>query len=440
MNTKSLAVAALTFGSLGVLAAACSAGEAASPGSPGGGGTDAAAPAPASNGLPCDVDAVLAANCRQCHTSPPQFGAPMPLTSHDALHAPLPSDGSRKVYERVVERIASDQSPMPPPPNARLSDADRATLTSWVAAGAPSSTEVCGTGPAPKPAPTVACTPNVFLRPASKWTMPKDKKDEYVCYGFDIDSPSPTHVTAFEPRVDNTKIVHHIVLFEAPSSVSPTPQPCGSGGSLQWRMVSGWAPGGKGMELPKDVGFPLVAGGKTHYVMQIHYSNLQALEGEVDESGYDLCTEAPRAQEADVVAFGTQSFTIPATGQPFTRDCQINVPAQLAGKKMIAAMPHMHKLGTAMSTVIERAGAAPIDLGTVAAWDFNTQAWLAIDGETKSGDVIRTKCTWVNGTGQPVGFGDATSEEMCYSFTMYYPRVSSQIWSWALPAVASTCK
>src|SRR5690606_23678371 len=160
------------------------------------------------------------------------------------------------------------------------------------------------------------------------------------------------HVVGFEPRIDNTKIVHHLVLFESPTSFGTTPEPCESGGSLQWRMITGWAPGGKGMELPKDVGFPVSTGGPTHYVLQIHYSNPNQLEGETDESGYDLCTSAPRAQEADVVAFGTQSFTIPATDQPFTRDCSITVPSQLAGKKLIAAMPHMHKLGTAMTTVL----------------------------------------------------------------------------------------
>src|SRR5207244_6670632 len=31
------------------------------------------------SGLPCAVDEVFASRCRECHTRPPQFGAPMPL-------------------------------------------------------------------------------------------------------------------------------------------------------------------------------------------------------------------------------------------------------------------------------------------------------------------------------------------------------------------------
>lgn len=392
------------------------------------------------NGLPCDVDRILANNCRKCHSFPPQYGAPMPLTSHEALSRPAPSDSSIKVYDMALKRIADDAKPMPPPPNARLSEAERATLRAWVGAGAPTSTETCAAVPDTKPAPTVACTLDLQMRPASKWTMPKTTKDEYVCYGFDIERSAPTHVIGFEPKVDNTEIVHHIVLFEAPATVSSTPAPCSSGGSLQWRMISGWAPGGKGMELPPDVGFPLVTGGTTHYVLQVHYSNLNGLEGETDASGYDLCTSAPRAQEADVVAFGSNEFTIPPTGQPYTRDCTVTIPAPLAGKTFIAAMPHMHKLGTAMSTTLERSGATPVDLGTVTNWSFGTQTWYPIAGDTKQGDVIRTKCTWTNDTGAAVGFGEKTSEEMCYSFTMYYPRVTSPVWSWGAPAYGSTCK
>lgn len=395
---------------------------------------------PAASGLPCDVDAILANNCRKCHSFPPQFGAPMSLMTHEALGKAAPSDPNVKVYEMALRRVADDADPMPPSPNARLSEADRATLRAWVEAGAPSSSETCATVPDTKPGPTVACTPDLSVRPAAKWTMPKETKDEYVCYGFDIERATPTHVIGFEPRIGNPKIVHHLLLMEAPSSVDPTPKPCSAGGNTTWRIISGWAPGGKGMELPPEAGYPLATSGKTHYVMQIHYSNLTGLEGETDESGYDLCTSAPRAQEADVVAFGTLSFEIPATNQPYTRDCTVTIPSQLSGKKFIAAMPHMHKLGTAMSTTLERSGQAPADLGTVANWSFDNQSWYPIGGETKTGDVIRTKCTWKNDTGAPVGFGEKTSEEMCYSFTMYYPRVVAPVWSWQVPAYGSSCQ
>ena len=59
---------------------------------------------------------------------------------------------------------------------------------------------------------------------------------------------------------------------------------------------------------------------------------------------------------------------------------------------------------------------------------------------TKEGDVITTRCAWKNTTGADVKYGEKTADEMCYSFTTYYPRVDSSLWSWALPAASSTCK
>jgi len=416
-------------------------------------GTDGGTVTPVEGGgvsgvIPCNVEKVLAANCRSCHEASPKFGALMPLVTWADLHAPAISDSKRKVYELVAERIADDAKPMPQPPNPRLSAADRATITAWTSGGAPAVGPTdCTVAPPPPPVMTT-CKPDLPIGPASDWEMPTDSGDEYVCYGVELSRPSPTHVVGFSPRIDNSKIVHHVVLFESDSAVSPTPTKCNSGGSLQWRMVTGWAPGGKGFELPPEAGFPLKTTGATHYVVQMHYSNPQALVGQKDHSGFDLCTSAPRQYEADVLAFGTQTINIPA-GATYDRTCSITVPQQLAGIHLIASMPHMHKLGTDMSTQLFAGGAsgAATDLGTINGWDFNTQAWLDIKGAgtgggavTKAGDVITTRCAWKNTTGGEVKFGEKTADEMCYSFTTYYPRIASAIWSWAAPALTSTCK
>ena len=334
--------------------------------------------------LPCDVDKVLADNCRKCHSDPAEFGALMPLVSMTDLHRPARTDRARKVYELVPARVADDAKPMPPFPNARLSAADRAILSSWVAAGAPAGTVAdCGNKPPPVDA-GVACKPDLPIGPATPYAMEAASGDEYVCYGVELSRPTATHVTAFAPRIDNTKIVHHVVLFEADAPYSTTPTKCSSGGSLQWRMVMGWAPGGKGLELPPEAGFPLKKDGegKTHYVVQMHYSNPQALAGQTDKSGFDLCTSPPRKYEADVLAFGTQAIDIKAGMASYERVCSITVPQQLAKIHLIASMPHMHQLGTAMKTELLAGGASgpSSDLGTVNAWDFNTQAWLDIKG------------------------------------------------------------
>jgi len=414
------------------------AGEIDLDGGPGGGGATY---------LPCEVDAILENNCRMCHSRPPRFGAPMPLVTWDDLHARAVSDESKKVYERVVFMIDNDPAPMPPPPNPRLSEADRKVLKDWVAAGAPRGPETCGGGgTTPPEAKPLGCTPDLTLLPSEPWTMPDTAGDEYVCWGVDLTRPTPTHITAFAPRIDNTKIVHHVVVYEAPESYDPKPKRCSAATSLTWRMVFGWAPGSGALELPSEAGFPIATTGATHYVVQMHYSNPQGLSGEKDRSGIDVCTSPPRKYEADVVAFGTQDIRIPPNppGGIFTRECSLTVPEQFAGLHFFAAMPHMHQLGVSMKTELTPASGGPkVDMGTLPTFDFESQAWLPIDATVAAGDVITTTCSWKNNTGAEVRFGERTADEMCYSFTLYYPRIQLPLWSWAVPAqpppIGATC-
>lgn len=402
----------------------------------------------AASGLPCDVEKVLAQHCQKCHSAPPQYGAPMPLVTWDNLNARAVSDETKKVYELIPAKVNDDARPMPPPPNERLSGADRKILSDFAAAGAPRGPASCESYTPPGVSPTVACTPDLTLAPSEPWEMPENTTDEYVCWGVDLTRATPTHITGFAPKIDNTKIVHHVVMYEASSSYSSKPTPCSSGSALSWRMVLGWAPGAKGLELPPEAGFPIATTGATHYVVQMHYSNLTREKGHKDASKIELCTSPPRKFEADVMAFGTQNFKIPAAPPPggeYKLECTLNIPAQFAGLHLFTAMPHMHKLGSSMKTeLLPSAGGAPIDLGTMNTFDFNLQTWLPINNAvTVGGDKIVTTCGWKNNTGMEVSFGEKTSDEMCYSFTMYYPRIQSPLWSWAAPSgpppIGATC-
>ncbi len=90
----------------------------------------------ASTGLPCDVQAVLSANCQSCHGAVPAGGAPMSLVTYADLTAPAATDPTQTVAAMCVTRINSTTAPMPPTPPG-LSAADIATFTSWVNSGMP---------------------------------------------------------------------------------------------------------------------------------------------------------------------------------------------------------------------------------------------------------------------------------------------------------------
>lgn len=397
----------------------------------------------ASGGLPCDVEDILVDNCQKCHSNPPVFGAPMPLVTYADLQAPSKLDPAQKVYERVSKRIHDAAAPMPQPPNAPLGASDLKVMDDWIAAGAPASSTTCGGGAGGSGAggagggePGVSCAPDLIIKPSQAWVMPKNTGDQYVCYGFDFTPQQATQITALVPRVDNKTIVHHILLFQADSSSSGVPTAC-PGGAFGGRLLAVWAPGGGPMELPPEVGLPIT--GTQHFLVQIHYSNLTHLDGQTDETGYDLCTTTNlRPNDGDILAFGSMKFNIPAAGK-LDITCDFDIPGILPAKKVIYGMPHMHTIGTKISTTVLPGGnGAPVDLGTRDPWSFDAQYWTPLDVTIKGGDKVRTRCAWENPGASPVGFGEKTNDEMCYGFVFYYPKIT-QAFNWATPAGASTC-
>ncbi|MGZ3456650.1 MAG: monooxygenase [Polyangiales bacterium] len=381
--------------------------------------------------LPCDVQGVIARNCQSCHTSPPAYGAPMPLVTRDDVASYIPSIKDR------IHRAADAVGRMPQKPTPPLSSDDLATLDTWMDSGAPKG--FCKPGGAPNPKPqALTCKPNVSMHSASPFTMPKAERDLYACYGFDLEAGQKLHITGVAPRIQNSKIVHHVLLMQSDHTVSSTPYHCGAGIG-QWRMLYAWAPGVGSFELPKEAGLPAETG-KTHFVVQTHYNNIQGLEGETDDSGFDVCTtEDLRPNDADILAFGSMRFTIPAH-KKLDLSATYLVPASMGTIHAVGAFPHMHQLGKSIVTTVMPGGdGAPIDLGTDHAFDFGSQFFTPLsDVVINPGDVVKTRCVWENTTDNDVSFGENTEDEMCFSFTLYYPKVKADPWIWSLPSFAAS--
>jgi hypothetical protein len=406
----------------------------------GGGGDEARV-----TGLPCDVDAVLKANCQKCHAAQPQYGASTSLVTYDDL---TKDHNGQKVYDLVKSRIHDDARPMPPSPNPRLSEKDLGAIDAWIAGGAKSSSDACSNGGPnagdPKP---LSCTPNTVLKATTPFTMKAgDPLDQYICVGVDVTLDKKRHITGLAPKVDNKKILHHVLLFQAPSSESSTPFACSAFGSASWKLVAGWAPGGNNLELPPEAGFPEEKG-TTHWVIQLHYNNALNLTGATDLSGYELCTtEDLRANDAGVVAFGSTRFSIPPRSTT-TIACDYKLPSSFQGVKLFNASPHMHTRGAAMSTEKLPGGTGtPEMVFEQKAFDFQSQSNYPIQGSVAPGDVMRTRCTWKNPGDTTIQFGEGTSDEMCFDFIGYYPNIPDNtifglpIFTWVTPSSSASCK
>lgn len=428
---------------LPVFVVACGGGGASSPsGGAGGGGAGGNGMGGGSSDLPCDVAAIVESKCQNCHAAQPVYGAPMPLVTAADFQKAAKTDPAKKVYELVGTRIHSDQAPMPPPPNMVLDAAELATMDAWIAGGAAAGTCNSGSGGGGSGGSGggntgLSCTPDMQIRAASKWTMPQASVDEYVCFGVDIPVAQKRHITAIAPAVDNDVIVHHMLLFEATQSVSSTPTPCGAGTPQGTRLLSVWAPGGQPVELPPEAGMPME--GTAHYLVQVHYSNLMQLDGQSDLSGFDLCTTTNlRQNDADIMAFGTMKINVPAHGK-LDLTCSVDVPAGFPKVNVYGIMPHMHKLGTIVSGDVAHASGTNESLTNRDPWAFDSQYWDLVNTQIGPGDKVSTRCVWENPGNTNVTFGEQTSNEMCYVFAAYWPRVQLAQWNWLLPAASSTC-
>jgi hypothetical protein len=190
------------------------------------------------------------------------------------------------------------------------------------------------------------------------------------------------------------------------------------------------------METPPEAGFP--EEGTTHWILQVHYNDTTGKNaGLVDKSGYDLCTtDKLRANDAAVMAPGTLQMNIPPRA---TTDITCDWSPMLIGKvHLFGATPHMHKLGTKMSTYVTHNGVKTkvVDQQN---FDFNYQSAYTASVDLEDGDTVSTRCAWNNTTDQAVKWGENTGDEMCFDFIPYYPKIDSPLWSWTTPSILGNC-
>lgn len=115
-------------------------------------------------GLPCDVQQVLENYCIGCHLATTKF----PLLTYDDLQKPAPSDPTKTMALRSLERMSAGE--MPPKPALPLEPDEFASFKTWIDANMPKNGQACTTAPpaagsdAGIPAGPSVCTSNTFYK------------------------------------------------------------------------------------------------------------------------------------------------------------------------------------------------------------------------------------------------------------------------------------
>jgi hypothetical protein len=395
------------------------------------------------NGLPCAVKTVLDARCSgACHAAPPAFGAPVSLVTWQDFHRASPKNPAMKVYQSVGDRIHRNGAGRMPETGS-LSAQEMKTFDDWIAAGAPAG-DNCGVTPPPNDggvkrdaglpdAPSDEDTTCVEFR-AHGQQVPGDKTpfdstsvflpppEFYTCFNFASPWKEAVQGLQFATVIDNGAVLHHWLLYQTPLPVADGSFANCIGNHPGQALITGWAPGNQDLELPPDVGLEL-APPTGNYVLELHYNNPSGVPFK-DASGVRVCASKKfRPKTASITWTGSEKINLPP-----------RAPGQAAGKcipgrlgvgpsdpiHIFAAWPHMHKLGTRMSTIINRAGGAQ-EVLLDKPFNFASQVSYPTPAVLNPGDTLLTTCYYENTTAGAVGFGPATTQEMCYDFLYAYP-------------------
>lgn len=407
-----------------------------------------------------DVAPIVAERCMGCHQS--EGIAPFALTTYeDAVeHGAMMADAvDRGIMPPFDAREDADCTPRHGwQDDPRLTAAEKATLHAWVDGGFEKGTEDTIEIPATPELANVAQT----LTPAHGYVT-SGTRDEFMCFVLDPGNTTLRWVTGMQVRPGNDLVVHHAVVSQVDEAEGTSlVAQHGVGTAFACDTTPGnfimhiWTPGNQPMQTPPELAIPLLP--RSKIVMQIHYHPAGGTHLP-DATKIDLAysTTWPRkmyfvtAVGNEVAApnlepgpgdVGGARFLIPANAAEHTEKMfrDITTLGTLTNVKLYSVNPHMHLVGTHISSKILRPAARGSEPQTEClangGWNFDWQRTYAYDApidelpSIEVGDRISVSCTWNNTLDNPfvermlhdsnlppqpidISLGEQTTNEMC---------------------------
>lgn len=112
----------------------------------GGGFAAAGGTASVGDGLPCEVQSLLADSCTSCHGATLKNGANVRLLTRSDLLAPSPANAALTVGQRSSTRMHQMVAAMPPAPDDPVANTALTAFDAWLAAGMPEGSCSMGAG------------------------------------------------------------------------------------------------------------------------------------------------------------------------------------------------------------------------------------------------------------------------------------------------------
>ncbi|XP_076818497.1 DBH-like monooxygenase protein 1 homolog [Clavelina lepadiformis] len=265
--------------------------------------------------------------------------------------------------------------------------------------------------------------------------------------------PSKRHIIKMEAIIDQENLlnVHHMLLYYCPPVLKNTNNvgrsaSCYLDDALpeasrcQPQLMYGWAVGSGPTFLPDKVGLPIgVPGEPTFILLETHYDN-PAQRVIRDTSGVKFTyTSKLRVYDAGIAQVGSTfiglELVVPPNMESFqiSGDCDnscLDLTLDQAGIDHInltSVLLHSHLAGRKMKLRHVRNGTELPPIADDQSYDFDFQETRTISPErvVQKGDALQLVCDYSSRGRQ--GFikgGFRTTDEMCLSFVLYYPRIA----------------
>jgi thiol-disulfide isomerase/thioredoxin len=353
-------------------------------------------------------------NCVYCHRTG-QI-APFTLTSYDDVA------GWANMIKEVV-----DENRMPPwhaneqfghfKNDARLSDQDKATISKWVANGAPEG------DPKDLPAPPqfaegwmIPEPDQILYMRDEPYEVPATGVVEYQMFVVDPGWKEDKWISAIEPRPGNPSVVHHILMFVIPPDGNMNAG-LGSGNDF----LGAFAPGLRPEPLPTGLARFVPAGSKL--VFQLHYTPNGSPQKDRSYCGFVFTDPKSVKKEVRVTSAVNAVFEIPPGKSDFPVAARYIFTED---SNLLTLMPHMHLRGKAFRYEATYPDGRKEVLLDVPRYDFGWQTNYRLAEPKFMPRGTRMDCYAMFDNSEenlnnpdpkvPVRFGDQTFEEMMIGF------------------------
>jgi hypothetical protein len=231
------------------------------------------------------------------------------------------------------------------------------------------------------------------------------KTDLYI-RAFQAEAPYGTHhtlLTVTEPKGPDG-------VFE-----------CGPG-TLSDAMIFSSGIDSGDLVFPEGVAIRVPAGKQILLNLHLLNASPEPISG-ISGTWIQTLDEHEVVHEAEVLFAGTVDFAIPPGGEASaTGSCVFEEDATV-----VSLWPHMHGHGRHMT--VEHHSPGGVDTLHDAAFDFGHQLHHSIQPTTiRAGERIDVTCQWLNTSDQVVGYGDSSTQEMCFAGLVRYPASSRSLY------------